>query len=340
MKVLEGRDKMQKISIVIPVYNAEKSLSVCIESIQKQTYDELEILLIDDGSTDSSNVICKRYADKDHRIRVINKSNGGVSSARNLGIKEATGKYIQFVDSDDYIEARCCQTLVEAMETYKVDMVICGCVEHRGKKVNVISYENKVFYTMKDMEEDFGTLYRMNLLNIPWNKLFLREKIKKLFDEGKSLGEDLVFNLFYMKEIEAVSVIQDALYHYIIVESSLSRIFRKNYMELSIDLYNVVRKFGEEKFGEKYQEGDIAGYFALSFFRGAGILIEDDSLGKREKKRQLKNWLMNSQIIDIIKKAKCTSKQEEISRRIVLLKNSNIFYWALKAKKQRKRNNK
>lgn len=340
MKVLEGRDRMQRISIVIPVYNAEKSLSACIESIQKQTYDQLEILLIDDGSTDSSNAICKEYADKDHRIRVINKSNGGVSSARNLGIKEATGKYIQFVDSDDYIEAECCQTLVEAMEVHKVDMVICGCVEHRGEKLNAISYENKVFHAMRDMEEDFGKLYRMNLLNIPWNKLFLREKIKKLFDEEKSLGEDLLFNLFYMKEIESVSVIQETPYHYMIAESSLSRIFRKNYMELSLDLYDVVRKFCEEKFGKNYQKGNIAGYFTLSFFRGAGILIEDESLGEKEKKNQLKNWLMNPKIIDIIKEAKCTSKQEEISRKIVLLRNSSIFYWALKAKKHLKRNNK
>lgn len=333
MKKLERRGKMQKISIIVPIYNAEKELQICIESIQRQTYKELEIILVDDGSTDRSNIICQRYASQDKRIRVIKKENGGVSSARNIGIKEATGKYIQFVDSDDYIELNCCQTLIEAMKKNKVELVICGCIEHRKEKEKEIFYKEQVFHSMKEMGKDFGDIYCMNLFNIPWNKLFIREKIKNLFVEELSLGEDLLFNLSYMKGIQSVSIIKDVLYHYKIIESSLSRGFRENYMELSLDLYDAVEDFCDKNFGIEYEKSKISSYFALAFFRGAGTLVEDTHLGKKEKKLQLKQWLKNEKIIHIIKQAECETKQEKVSKGIVLLRNSTIYYWILKAKK-------
>ena len=104
------------ISIIVPVYNAEKWIDRCIKSLIKQTYDDIEIILVNDGSTDTSLSVCKKYADIDKRIVVIDKKNSGVSATRNIGIEIAKGEYIQFVDSDDYIDEKMCEMLVNAIE--------------------------------------------------------------------------------------------------------------------------------------------------------------------------------------------------------------------------------
>ena len=115
-----------KVSIIVPVYNAEKYLGYTITSILKQTYQNIEIILVNDGSKDDSLIICQNYAAIDDRIKVLDIPNGGVSNARNCGIESSTGKYIQFVDSDDVIAENMTERLVETMCVYEADMVICG----------------------------------------------------------------------------------------------------------------------------------------------------------------------------------------------------------------------
>ena len=115
-----------KISIIVPIYNVEKYLRKCIDSILNQSYDNLQIILVDDGSPDNCPKICDEYLNKDNRIQVIHKSNGGLSSARNAGIKVANGKYIAFIDSDDYIELNMIEKLVNAIEKSNADLCICG----------------------------------------------------------------------------------------------------------------------------------------------------------------------------------------------------------------------
>ena len=129
---------MRKVSIIIPVYNAEKYLSECINSIIYQSYNNLEIILVNDGSTDNSIYICRQYANKDNRIIVIDSDNYGVSYARNIGIERATGKYIVFIDSDDMIEKDYIGILVTEMEEKNLDMVVCGY-----KDINIVSNVKK-----------------------------------------------------------------------------------------------------------------------------------------------------------------------------------------------------
>ena len=114
------------ISVIVPIYNVEKYINRCIDSIIEQTYTNLEIILVDDGSTDNSGSICDEYAKKDNRIKVIHKENGGVSSARNVGLDTAIGQYITFVDSDDYIEKKYCEILLKTLKKQKADCVACG----------------------------------------------------------------------------------------------------------------------------------------------------------------------------------------------------------------------
>lgn len=129
-----------KVSVVIPIYNAEEYLNKCIDSILEQSLKEIEIILINDGSIDRSGEICDEYAMKDERIRVIHKVNEGVSRARNRGIVEASGKYIMFVDSDDYVNQEYCKCLYDLSEKYKNNLVICGfnMINNRGENVKKI----------------------------------------------------------------------------------------------------------------------------------------------------------------------------------------------------------
>ena len=129
---------MKKISIIVPVYQAEKYISKCIESIVNQTYKNLEIILIDDGSTDRSGEICDEYGKKDNRIVVVHNKNKGVSVARNCGLDIATGDYITFVDSDDYIDLQMYSEMMKVVEKYSCDVVMCDCIKEFEKKFHLV----------------------------------------------------------------------------------------------------------------------------------------------------------------------------------------------------------
>ena len=176
------------ISIIVPVYNVEKWLERCIQSLVDQTYRTLEIILIDDGSTDSSSMICDRWAEKDRRIIVVHKENGGLSSARNLGIDLAHGQYIGFVDSDDWVNSRFIEILHQLMVNYQCDLAECGSCETWGE-VHPTSYEAAAeVHTKHEAME--AHLKDTRFTCVIWNKLYKREIITARFPEGK-LHEDL-----------------------------------------------------------------------------------------------------------------------------------------------------
>ena len=201
-----------KISVIVPIYNVDKYLDECLSSIVNQTYKNLEIILINDGSTDKSEIICKKYEKEDDRIIVISKENGGVSNARNVGIKNATGEFIAFVDSDDTIDKTYFETLITNSKNN--DLTIC----------KFLIFSNKIYKNKNDdnsitriENNNLILLDKMCLLNTPCCKLFKTEIIKKnniKFEESISLGEDLLFNLDYFKCIKSVFIINAHNYNY------------------------------------------------------------------------------------------------------------------------------
>ena len=197
------------ISIIVPIYNSEKWLARCIESLVNQTCRDIEILLINDGSQDRSLEICKRYAQKDSRIVVVDKENEGVSATRNLGIQKAQGEFIQFVDSDDYIDSQMCEKLLNAIDG--MDMVLCGLrVWQRGKLLREPHLEDNTY----NLKENIDTYFKLRKINLgPCNKLYRKSKIMSVFREDLSLGEDTLFVLEYMRNVDKVSVISDCLYN-------------------------------------------------------------------------------------------------------------------------------
>ena len=227
------------ISIIVPIYNSEKWLSRCVESLINQTYKDIEILLVNDGSTDKSLEICKEYEKKDSRITVIDKENGGVSSSRNAGIDAAKGEYIQFVDSDDFIEPQMCEMFANSIND--VDMVICGMRIYEQGRILREPHLESAIYDIRDSIDIYFGLRKINLG--PCNKLYRKSLITQQFKEGISLGEDTIFLLDYMKNVARVAVISECLYNVVLDnENSLNK---KKFLN-RLDLLLEQRKTEEE----------------------------------------------------------------------------------------------
>lgn len=243
----------QLVSVIIPVYNSEKYLERCVNSVIEQSYRYLEIILIDDGSTDSSIDICRKYQSIDSRVRVLKKENEGVSKARNIGINLARGDFICFVDSDDYIVSTMIMNMLAAMENNSADLVVCSFydVTDKGIQRNVKAKEG----ICKGAEIDQWLLsdpfsYYTGVL---WNKLYKRKLInsKKLqFKEGTHLGEDFIFNLQYLVECKRVIFVPEYLYYYNQTnEESLTR--NQKLLSIRIEERNVLFSYYKQYFIEK-----------------------------------------------------------------------------------------
>ncbi len=193
------------ISVIVPVYNVEKYLEKCVKSVQKQTYRALEIILVDDGSTDESGKICDELKKKDDRIKVIHQKNQGLSAARNTGLEQAKGEYVAFIDSDDYIEKEMYERMLFALENNSADICMCGykMVNEQGHILMKEIFENKVYRGAEIIET-----FVLPLKTAAWNKLIKRESIMdNRFPHGRIHGEDLVFfSSYFTEKIKLVTV--------------------------------------------------------------------------------------------------------------------------------------
>ena len=234
------------ISIVMPIYNAEKYLSRTIESVLKQKFDFFELILVNDGSNDGSYGICKKYQEMDSRIKVIDCPNQGVSTARNIGIDNSQGDYIVFIDSDDIVENNWCSLMYDYQKDNKDSIIVSGINRCNVDFTNnsAVIFDSATEYS-KVKRKDFFMVYEKWLLNSPVNKLYRRDillenKIK--FDKSLSLGEDLIFNLEYLKCVKQdILVINKPLYNYILEnQESLTSRYQKNYFEIQKYLYKEI----------------------------------------------------------------------------------------------------
>lgn len=222
-------EKSELISVIMPVYNAEKYLKDSIEDILAQTYKALEIILIDDGSTDGSLEILNQYKSKDERIKVIVSSNKGPSAARNLGLDEAKGKYIRFVDADDRIPKDSMEKLVQPYIQYQdIDLVIgnYACTPNKNYMTGDLFKEG--IAKQEEFIYDFVRYIKSFYFGVPWNKLYQRDMIEKKelrFDESIMWCEDLLFNIEYFEECSKIYRvnIQGGIYHYIERQSSITK---------------------------------------------------------------------------------------------------------------------
>lgn len=214
-----------KISVIVPVYKAEAYLHRCVDSLLSQTFQNFEILLVDDGSPDKSGEICDEYARKDTRVRVFHKQNGGVSSARNMGLDNARGEWITFVDSDDYVSKSYLDDF--GLGKCNADLYMQGYRQFQEEKIIRQSNFSVTKVQILPFSGCFEEGERLIIINYPWGKLFSHRVIKKnrlTFDLNISYGEDHLFVLSYMNDIQNIAVSPTCSYNYTIGngENSLS----------------------------------------------------------------------------------------------------------------------
>lgn len=259
------------ISIIVPVYNVEKVVHYCIDSILNQTFTDFELILVDDGSTDRSGQICDEYAATDSRIDVIHKENGGVSSARNCGIDNANGEYICFVDSDDYIEPSYIETLIITKQHYP-QYENCWCCFQTVKQY----YGQRIQDNTLKKNERLIELDALQIMDLHENwldagpvcKLFSKQILKEKnirFDIYLSLGEDLLFNFNYLDNTnKRIILCNEALYNYVRINNeSLSLKYRENLFELYRVLY---KKIGMYLTKWNCNESQMRKYYNACFY--------------------------------------------------------------------------
>lgn len=338
------------ISVIVPVYNGELSIKRCLESIIKQTYKNLEIIVIDDGSTDATNNICKEMQAKDSRIKVITQKNQGVSVARNTGLGIVTGKYIMFADSDDYLDEHICEKLINEIKENNAEISICNKLFFiNGKEVSNVLYKKERFVRTGEEKE----LFLLDLFTNCYDELMNNVKFlscgvtAKLFSASLILsndiqflknchfGEDVLFNLNTFEKAEKIAYIDYDGYNFVVNENSSTHKY-KDYWEESY------KKFVDEIEAFIYRnEKDERFFEALNMMRVtriSGLMTsyyfhKDNHKDFKTRYKEFKNLINNEKYKQSIKKVKfklLTKRQKIVA---ILLKLHFEFILALLCEK-------
>lgn len=231
------------VSIIIPIYNAEKDLDRCIKSIINQTYKKFELILVNDGSSDKSEEICKKYAKKDKRVKYIYQQNSGVSKARNFGFENSVGEFIYYVDADDFLEINALETFMKYSNKYDADIV------RASYKINKrIANETPYLHTIYNRPiENLSKEIIANFINYRLNPaawlLFMKREVaeKNLFLQNFGYGEDLLYTLELLLKCKKIVFIENILYNYIVNDNGASMSHNKYERNIS-NLYNLVEE--------------------------------------------------------------------------------------------------
>lgn len=264
---------MALLSIIVPVYNVEPFLEQCIESILAQSFTDFELIIVDDGSTDNSGNICDKYAETDSRISVIHKKNGGVVSARKAGLAAASGKYVGYVDGDDWIDSNMYLYMIDNALKYDCDLVMCD-VEHEQHHMKTHDITGATletgYYSRSELEEKIfpimlysGSFYNFGIYPVIWNKLFKRDMLLKhqlsIYDNIKN-GEDAACVYPYFLEINNMYFMkQQYLYHYRHSNVQMTAIYDKDSFERFKSLY---RFFNESNLAVSQYSSQLNYYYS------------------------------------------------------------------------------
>lgn len=290
------------ISVIVPVYNADRYLNKCIFSILNQTYKNIEIILINDGSVDNSLNLCMGFAKIDKRVKVFNQDNEGVDVARNVGINVSRGDYLAFVDSDDYLESSMIEKLVDAIEKQNADLALCKYKKVYQNKViccdekNLINCTGKVLlsnYINFNFKYKKNIIQTDNIMSCVWRGLYKRNYVKKIKFEGHYC-EDLLFNINYIQPNFKIAVVNEYLYNYFQHEdSALHRVNLDNFKKKIVVYKNIVGKICDKIDPESLKKFKFYIYKALYIeaikLNGEGLrfLHKDDVISKFNSKENL-----------------------------------------------------
>ncbi|MCQ6275296.1 glycosyltransferase [Bacillus sp. V3B] len=317
------------ISVIVPIYNVERWLTSCIENILNQPFNNIELILVNDGSTDNCRAICEQYAQKDKKIKVVHKENGGLSSARNAGIEMATGKYIVFIDPDDQITEDYFISLFAMAEENNCDAIVSGYKTVPNNNNIIPGYQLNKVMEGKAFVLSSSNIHSNNDLCFVWRYIYKLSIIKEnniRFNEKVFIGEDVIFNLEFLLESKRVYAISKTLYFYTVNNpDSLMRVPYKPKLESSLILQYKIRKQLSKKFDllrYSHYSKDLANYYINNIYRMIiNNLKNSQSKNINDELRRLVNYEMFSDSLkEIGFSYKCNSIKEY------------IYYLALKFK--------
>lgn len=303
MRLKRGRMDKELISVIVPVYNTEKYLDACVESIVKQTYENIEILLLDDGSTDSSKEKCDSWAARDSRIRVIHKQNEGLAETRNRGLQEAKGKYIAWVDSDDYVSEKYLSALYEQLKEKQADISMCSFYEVFGSEVK-FTVADKIVNNTYTAEEFLEKIYTVGVFSVMWNKLAEKQTYRDvIFPKGRRFEDTAVMRVL-AGNCSKITVCDKPLYYYRRHDESITLV-KKSPEETAAYLQEYCLLLEEDI--EAYQEEDNRNLLFYAKKRFCNAVIEYyPELKKSDKKSFKKKYNMHVKVI--LKDSNCAMK--------------------------------
>lgn len=264
----------------------------------QQTYKKVEIILINDGSTDNTGALCNELAKKDLRVRVLHQENHGPAHARNLGIKHARGEFIQFIDADDKIAPDMTEKLVHHIQTS--ELVVCAYKTENEQYIPPITGH----LSKQELLQYFGLLYKQIILSSPCNKLYLRKLIterKLLFPVGCNYGEDLQFNLNYLQHCESIYFMEDVLYFYQKNDQSLTHLFIPDLFQQQLELNRLVYKFLQSNNGiTEDNQKNIAIAFANHVLHTLSNIFRPNSpMNRAEQRSFIKQIMTHRDVINV-----------------------------------------
>lgn len=316
---------MYEVSVILPIYNSEKKIKKSIDSIVNQTFKQkFELIIINDGSTDNSEKICNDYVKKYDFIKYKKIKNSGVSIARNKGIEISEGKYIMFIDADDFFEEKMISMMVNSIKNENIGLVISGyrgVNELNGNKSTEKKCENKM-YTKNDFDKLIQTTQKKFLFNQVWNKIYISKIIKEnciKFESKLSLGEDYKFNLKYLNYIENCLLIDSVLYNYTNSTEGLNFSYRADRMEINLKNIKELEKFYKKN---NYPMEYVNNRFLITCLSGISNICKNQD--KQERTHKLKDFKNNEKIRKKIKSTHYTGKFKVI-KTLILIKSIYVL---------------
>lgn len=332
------------VSVIVPAYNAEKFIESCVESILRQTYTDFELILVNDGSKDSTSAICHRFAEQDRRITVIDQENGGASSAKNKGLSIAKGSYVEFVDADDIIDQTYMEQLLRGTAEDKADLCVGNMafvILDKGELVlsRPTPKLHEGMFTLKEYLSYYKEYMPHAIVGSPCNKLFRRSIIEEhhlRFDETTKNNEDTWFNLEYLRCCKKVFVSASPFYRYINHQNgSASRKYIDNVIEIYIETYRRSTAFLKE--AEMY---DCNAQFCKSYFIGLcigalnGIVLQATQYTKKEKLQKMWDIVERPEVRDALKDLQEPDKKKRMIAFLMRRRWVRLLYSAFHLKEK------
>ena len=332
------------ISVIIPVYNGEKYLCRSVNSILPQLSKRVELILVDDGSTDGSGRLCDTYAENSEAVQVVHRSNGGISSARNAGIRAARGEYISFVDADDYMSDNAYLQILEVIQKYNPDCIDFGWnyVNPDGEQIgNLHSLEKNclldktvilqtILPPLLNLHEDNAHF----IYDYSCNKIFRSDIIRQhqiFFDEGRRIWEDRPFIVHYLKYCNTYYSIDQCYYHYVNVPNSLSRQYSLQFFDIILENYRLYKEWYNDSydFETQYSQNYWAHAIENMIFRSL-----EQTESREEIQQNILRTLSNPQVLQWFFKREPTNQFERKVGSLVANNKSEeaLFYYKKKAK--------